>query len=433
MSSSPIMRSDDLRTENRYRLLRALRGDGALTRAVLGERTSLSQAALSTLIAQLGGEGVLESDDGRRDADADRRGAGSRDATAPAARRGRPQTRVSLAGGAFHVLTVSLQIDRLRMALVDYAGAEIEVRERRLDTRGLDERTLIRTIGDSVVRLARRAPDGRVEHIGVSFQGRTCNASGDLRWSPILGTQDVPLGRRLAERLGVPTNVSNDCMLIARALRQQHADTLGENFATVLFSHGVGLGLTLDGRPFTGIRSSALEFGHLTFERGGALCRCGRRGCIEAYSSDYGIARLSGDGPMDSEPPGRLAPGTLRALVDAARAGCRAETQAFAIAGAAVGEGLADLFTLLDTMPVALVGRGEDALGLMIDAVHGAIEAAGHTSNPPIVGFADDDPLLHAGLALDTLDAFDRRVASRARSAVLDAPGVAGKTRIDRA
>ena len=412
MSDTPIIRSGDLRAENRYRLLETLRRHGPLSRAALGERTGLSQAAMSTLITALGTEGTLETTIVRAAGDG-----------AAASRRGRPQTVVALAPSAASVLTVTLTIDRLRGAVVDYAGTEILSDERTLDTRALDAAALLEAIGTAAEKLLAAAPGGRVAHLGIAFQGITGNASGELLWSPIIGARDVPLGAALERRFGAPASVSNDCAMIARALRQWHGEALGPSFATVLFSHGVGLALTLGGRSFAGIRSSALEIGHLRFERDGALCRCGRRGCIEAYAADYGIARLAGGGPLDTPPPGRVAPDVLARLIEAARDGERAAVQAFAIAGAAVGEGLADLFTLLDPMPVALVGRSDEAFALMSDGLRGALstpqyERSGVGVSPrappraPLHAFPEDDPLLHGGLALDTLDALDRRVAT---------------------
>ncbi len=125
----------------------------------------------------------------------------------------------------------------------------------------------------------------------------------------------------------------NDCRLIAQALSRSHADLLGDTFATVLFSHGVGLGLYLNGRPFAGTRSSAMEIGHLRYESGGALCRCGRRGCIEAYAADYGIERLASGLPIDHTPAGRVADSSMDALIAAAQAGDKTVSQSFVTAG----------------------------------------------------------------------------------------------------
>jgi predicted NBD/HSP70 family sugar kinase len=202
-------------------------------------------------------------------------------------------------------------------------------------------------------------------HIAVAFQGVTEHATGTLLWSPILQIRDVPLGALLEKQFSVPISVENDCQLMSQALSVKNPDQLGQSFATVLFSHGIGLGLFLDGQPFSGIRSSALELGHMQFERNGALCRCGKRGCIEAYAADYGIARLAIGQSIEDAPVGRVSEEALQQLVNRALEGDQASAQAFAIAGAAVAEGLVNLFTLLDSMPVALIGHNAEAFGFM--------------------------------------------------------------------
>jgi len=398
-----IIRSGDLRAENRARILRALRHQGGLPRAALGEATGLSQAAISALTVQLADAGILDI--------TTRPNVRSRTGTPS---RGRPQTLVALAPAASHVLTAALTIDQLRTAIVDYAGNELAAREHKLDTRALETEALLAVVIDSIESMIRQSPNGRVGHIGLGFQGVTGNERGELLWSPIIAARRVPLGETLTRHFGVPAEVNNDCALIASALHQSHAHRLGPNFAAVIFSHGVGLGLRLEGRAFTGVRSSALEIGHLRFAQHGALCRCGRRGCIEAYASDYGIERLARDASLDEKPPGRVNTAMLSQRLQQALDGEAQARLAFATAGAAVGEGLAALFALFDSMPVAIVGRSDAAFSLMAETLRGALDAAGRDATGDACDlhcFADEEPLLHAGLAFETLDSHDRTIA----------------------
>ena len=259
-------------------------------------------------------------------------------------------------------------------------------------------------------------PAARLLHIGVGFQGQTENASGTLLWSPVIRERNVPLGNTLRSRHGVSVTVHNDCRLIAQALSRKQADLLGDTFATVLFSHGVGLGLYLNGQPFAGTRSSAMEIGHLRYERGGALCRCGKRGCIEAYAADYGIERLASGRPLDTEPAGRVSNASMDALVAAAQAGNQNALNAFKVAGKAVGEGLVNLFTLLDPMPVALVGHNDSAFELMSSGLHTIL--AEHLINGPdpsslLHCFNHDDTLLCQGLIDNSLSHVDRLFADQ--------------------
>jgi glucokinase len=55
---------------------------------------------------------------------------------------------------------------------------------------------------------------------------------------------------------------------------------------------GLGGGLVLDGKIFSGVSGSAMEIGHITVEKDGFPCHCGRKGCLEAYVSSYGLERI---------------------------------------------------------------------------------------------------------------------------------------------
>src|SRR3546814_6722818 len=58
-----------------------------------------------------------------------------------------------------------------------------------------------------------------------------------------------------------------------------------------MIGHGVGMGMLRDGGPFPGSRGFSSEIGHVRRLPGGAQCRCGQRGCIEAYLADYALYR----------------------------------------------------------------------------------------------------------------------------------------------
>ena len=407
MSNPPIIRSDDLRAENRLRVLDVLRKDGPSTRSDLGDLTSLSAATISTLTSSLSQEGIVASDQPP---------AGSTVEKQPR-RRGRPQYTLHLDPLAARVVNAIFTIDRLQVRLLDYHGDEIKAMEREFDSRQMSQQDLLDLLAttiDSVLASSESSTLVPLRHIGVGFQGITEHASGNVLWSPILGIENLPLGTWLADRYSVPVTVHNDCRLIAKALHHGHAQTLGDTFATVLFSHGVGLGLYIDGHPFAGHASSALEIGHLQFQHNGALCRCGKLGCVEAYAADYGIKRLYAGERIDDQPQGRVSVSELEKIADAGLQGEKSAIQSFAIAGAAVGDGLSQLFTLLDPMPIAILGRSREGLELMRPTLQDSLASNMRDSQQVenmIHSFDDADLLLLKGLALETLIAVDRQFA----------------------
>jgi predicted NBD/HSP70 family sugar kinase len=108
---------------------------------------------------------------------------------------------------------------------------------------------------------------------------------------------------------------------------------------------------------------------------GGPLCRCGRRGCVEAYAADYSILRWA-SGQADQQPPSFTAmpEGEMTALEAAARRGDKSAMDAFAKAGEALGYGLARMMALLSPSRIALAGPGTGAIELIEPHLRRAIE-----------------------------------------------------------
>jgi predicted NBD/HSP70 family sugar kinase len=159
-----------------------------------------------------------------------------------------------------------------------------------------------------------------------------------------------------------------------------------------------------------------MEFGHMTYVPDGALCRCGRRGCIEAYAADYAMSRRA-------FPDAERARG-IEAVVAAARAGNADALAAIETAARALGTGLASLFALMDRLPVALVGSGVAAFEFMERPIRELLEGEGGDGGGPIdIGcFTDEMPIIHQGCAISALLALDGEITrlqqSRERSAI---------------
>ena len=135
------------------------------------------------------------------------------------------------------------------------------------------------------------------------------------------------------------------------------------------------MGLVIDGAVYHGSTGAAAEFGHMNHMPNGALCRCGRRGCLEAYASDYGILRSAENLPDETPPPSyAVDPQVTAALEYAARHGDQAAIAAFQKAGRAIGFGLARMIALLNPDRIVLAGAGTRALDLIEPSLRAAID-----------------------------------------------------------
>jgi predicted NBD/HSP70 family sugar kinase len=123
--------------------------------------------------------------------------------------------------------------------------------------------------------------------------------SGQLVFGPNLGWRDVPLAELAAEILPIPFVIENDTNAAAIAEREFGSCSGVEDFIHVSGHSGIGGAIFAGGRLYRGADGLAGEFGHIRIVSGGRACKCGGRGCLEAYASVPGlIANLEERGAL---------------------------------------------------------------------------------------------------------------------------------------
>ncbi|HSE54731.1 MAG TPA: ROK family protein, partial [Nocardioidaceae bacterium] len=123
----------------------------------------------------------------------------------------------------------------------------------------------------------------------------------------------------------------------------------------------VGAGMILGGKLFRGANGTAGEIGHLTIDEQGPFCRCGSRGCLEAYAS-VGMAQAA----LESQLPGA----GIDEIVVAAKGGNVSALRMFEDAGLHLGWGLAMLANLINPSAIVVGGDMSRAGDLLLDAIH---------------------------------------------------------------
>lgn len=124
----------------------------------------------------------------------------------------------------------------------------------------------------------------RVERIGVGVPCTAYEETGYMEDAAHLGFERGSLVRPLQERCGIPVAIGNDADVAAWG----EYKTCGydvSSFVLITLGTGIGGGIILAGRLWSGINYAAGELGHMVIRAGGARCCCGRRGCFEAYAS----------------------------------------------------------------------------------------------------------------------------------------------------
>jgi predicted NBD/HSP70 family sugar kinase len=354
--------SELVRRQNRSIVLRALRALGPMARIELGRSTGLSPASITSISSQLIAENIVEE---------------LAMVPPPEARRGRPIVRLGLKSSVAHVLAVAIAIDAVKLALADFSGRVIHEATLHLATFETDGTVFAQQVGDSITDFFRSIGfDQRsLARIGVALQGVADMRDGTLVWSPAFRARNIILAAPLQARFGVPCLVANDANMIAEGLVTPNGQpTLGATVC-IFTGYGVGAGLIINGSVYHGATGAAAEFGHMNHIPHGAPCRCGKRGCIEAYAADYGIVQNArGDAVADAS-HSAIASDTMLDLLRRAQGDDRQARAAFDKAGEALGFGIARLVAILNPERIVLAGPGLGARQLLEPALNAALEA----------------------------------------------------------
>jgi len=393
------VRHDDLRKRNRAMVVAAVRRGGQPSRTEIASATELSHSTISTISSDLIEEGILMP---------------VKAGEAAALRRGRPQIALDLNPDAASVVAVVLSLNALSASLIDYAGNAIANDISRPSTLTMSQAELLEAVVGAIRNVLARSPrHGPVMRITLAIQGITDSQARKLLWSPITPHSDIPFADVVEAAFAIPVRVENDCNMIAVALRGRAPERYRDNFFTILLSNGIGMGLMLGGALFTGSHSSGGEFGHMIHVPDGALCRCGRRGCIEAYAGNYAIYRHASGESDHAQPAADIDDATMLAMAAAARSRPGREREAFHRAGEAIGYGLGSLFALFDPAPVVIVGLGTSAFDVFEPTMRDAIARTAGGQHNAAISFdlePDEMPLIREGAGRQALGFVDQEI-----------------------
>lgn len=130
--------------------------------------------------------------------------------------------------------------------------------------------------------------------VGIGVPGPLNVATGVASTLPNLpGWEDYPVRERLQAALGAPVALGNDANVAALGEYRFGAGRGVQHMVMMTLGTGVGGGVIVNGRVLHGAVGAAGEIGHMVVAVGGALCGCGRRGCLEAYAGGASMERAA--------------------------------------------------------------------------------------------------------------------------------------------
>ena len=328
------------RSIGRRALLRQIRKVGPVPRIDLADQTGISRATVTTVTAELLEHGLIEEIHTLQ----------------PGQKRGRPKVDLKIRGDAFLVAGAKLANQSISIVITDFEGQVKNEFFYPLEKTKYDLDELVEQIATAIRSAAKDADIAAsdISALGLGLAGMVNVHDGIVLWSPSLSARNVPLGDALSAKLNIPCFIDNDANLVAKAEQLFGMGKDVDDFIVVTIENGVGMGLVLDGALYRGTRGCGAEFGHTKVQLDGALCRCGQRGCLEAYVADYALLREMNAGVETTE---LNVPADMAELVVQAKSGDKRAQTILARAAKMFAMGLSNLVNIFDPKLIILSGE----------------------------------------------------------------------------
>ena len=140
-----------------------------------------------------------------------------------------------------------------------------------------------------------------VAYAGIAAPGSVDPKNGVVRYSNNIKMENFPICEELKKRIPLKTiYLENDANAAALAEAKAGAGKGCSSLVMITLGTGVGGGIVIDGKLYSGFNYSGAELGHTVIEMGGRPCTCGRLGCFEAYSSATGLINMTKEKMMDN-------------------------------------------------------------------------------------------------------------------------------------
>ncbi|MGN0470041.1 MAG: ROK family protein [Acutalibacteraceae bacterium] len=132
-----------------------------------------------------------------------------------------------------------------------------------------------------------------IEFVGIGAPGAVNSQTGVIEFSANFDAHNWEIAKMMEERLNKKVKVENDANAAALGEYLAGAAKNAKNAVAITLGTGVGGGIIIDGKIYSGSNFAGAELGHIVIEHNGRQCGCGRKGCWEAYASATGLINMT--------------------------------------------------------------------------------------------------------------------------------------------
>lgn len=222
----------------------------------------------------------------------------------------------------------------------------------------------------------------KIASVGIAVPGGVDEETGEILFTPNIPFTGINIAAVLSEKLdGKRVGVCNDANAATIAEVLAGAAKGANNAVMITLGTGVGGGIVIDKKVYSGSNGLAGELGHFVIQMGGEKCGCGRRGCFEAYASGTALIRMTNEELntcfMTGEPTLMAESGRVnaRTAFDAFKQGDTAAAKVIERYTDALASGIASLINIFQP-DVFIIGGGISGEGqFLIDLLQPKVDA----------------------------------------------------------
>jgi len=217
--------------------------------------------------------------------------------------------------------------------------------------------------------------------IGVGVPGMFSNRTGMIPFCTNLGWHDVPFVAEMKKHLDIPVYGDNDATVAGLAESVAGASAGVDSSVILTLGTGVGGGIVINGRPYSGAHGCGSEIGHMIIKMDGEMCTCGNEGCFERYASATAIIREAKKAVVNCPESaimekcgGDVEKINAKIVIDAAREGDKTAKAVFDGYVRALAHGIVSIINMIDPEVILLGGGVAHAGDFLLDAVREAVK-----------------------------------------------------------
>ncbi|MDR4887730.1 ROK family protein [Fredinandcohnia sp. QZ13] len=245
-------------------------GKGPISRAQISKNTGLNKATVSTMVAELIDEQMIYE-------------IGSSQSSG-----GRKPVMLYFNSHAGYAVGVDLGVNYILGVLTDLSGNKMEEVHIPIEKREFNE--VVESLKSVIQTLLIKAPESvyGVVGIGIGVPG-IVDKEKKILFAPNLNWNNINLKEIIEKEYNIPTIIENEANSGAHGEQLYGAGKHISNLIYVSIGIGIGTGIIIDNKLYTGVSGISGEMGHITIEANGRKCSCGNRGCWELYASEQVI------------------------------------------------------------------------------------------------------------------------------------------------